>query len=103
MDGSTNFVMAHAPAHRVTFKVLINCCLQLLLYLRVQGQQVGGVGQGVGGCLVASQEERDGVCNNLLISEPPPSPTLSLLSCVNHQLKEILVLRGNEKNYVMAR
>ena len=62
-------------------------------YLRVQGQQVGGVGQGIGGCLVACYEECDGVCNNLLISEPPASPTLSLLSCINYQLKEILVLR----------
>ena len=78
--------------HWFTFKVFINLCLEFLLYFRVQGQQVGGEGQGVGSCLIPSQEEHNGVSHNLLIGKFLLFPTFSV-SSIHHQLKEVLVLK----------
>ena len=70
--------VAHIQRVESAVKVLVNLGTELLLCIRVESKEVGGVGQSVGSGFVARQEECDGVTDNLEVTE------LSLLALLFH-------------------
>ncbi len=83
----------------MVLEVVLNLRPQSLLSLRVQGQEVGGVGQCVGCGIIASSEEDSRVSHNGLIRESTlrlgvvfTFTTVTVHGGIDHQLKEVLIL-----------